>query len=327
MRLAARGRIAAMKSLVALALLTVTASAAEAPKAAPPARPRILGLAHVALFVHDIDAARAFYKGYLGYDEPYFLNTPEGALHLTWIKINERQSLELFPEKEAGSDRLNHVAVETDDAEALRAYLAFRGVKVPDKVGKGRIGNSNFTIPDPDGHGFEIVQYEPDGWTVREKGKFLPEGRISSRMRHAGIAVGDLERSLAFYRDILGFKETWRGSRDGKTLSWVNLQVPDGDEYLELMLYETLPAPDARGTMHHVCLEVPDVPAAWALVEKRTLPKGSKLPTPMKTGTNGKRQINLYDPDGTRVEIMEPGTADGKPVPPSEAPVPRPTSK
>ena len=42
----------------------------------------------------------------------------------------------------------------------------------------------------------------------------------------------------------------------------------------------------------------------------------------MRIGTNGKRQINLYDPDGTRVEVMEPGTADGKPVPPSDAPPP-----
>jgi lactoylglutathione lyase len=44
----------------------------------------------------------------------------------------------------------------------------------------------------------------------------------------------------------------------------------------------------------------------------------------MKIGVNGKRQINCYDPDGTRVEIMEAGTADGRPVPPSTAPAPAP---
>ena len=42
----------------------------------------------------------------------------------------------------------------------------------------------------------------------------------------------------------------------------------------------------------------------------------------MKAGVNGKRQINFYDGDGTRVEIMEPGTYDGKPRPPSAAPPP-----
>src|SRR6185503_13773652 len=103
---------------------------------------------------------------------------------LMWIKINDLQSIELFPEREGGSDRLNHVALLVDDAEAMRAYLASKGVKVPDKVPKGRIGNSNFTIRDPDGHGVEIVQYEPDGWTVREKGKFLPNTRIAPRISH-----------------------------------------------------------------------------------------------------------------------------------------------
>ena len=43
----------------------------------------------------------------------------------------------------------------------------------------------------------------------------------------------------------------------------------------------------------------------------------------MKVGVNGKRQINYFDPDGTRVEIMEPTTVDGKPRPPSTAPLPR----
>jgi hypothetical protein len=39
----------------------------------------------------------------------------------------------------------------------------------------------------------------------------------------------------------------------------------------------------------------------------------------MKAGINGKRQINCFDPDGTRVEIMESNTVDGKPVPSSPA--------
>ena len=47
----------------------------------------------------------------------------------------------------------------------------------------------------------------------------------------------------------------------------------------------------------------------------------------MRVGRNGRRQINLYDPDGTRVEIMEPRTADGKPVPPSTAPAPATTQR
>src|SRR2546430_740964 len=136
------------------------------------------------------------------------VNDPDGKLHLTWIKINDRQTIELFPEREAGSDRLNHIALEVDDADAMRVYLASRGIKVPDITPVGRIGNANFTIPDPDGHGVEFVQYQPNGWTMLQKGKFLPETRIAARMSHAGILVGELEESLKFYRDILGMRET-----------------------------------------------------------------------------------------------------------------------
>jgi len=42
-----------------------------------------------------------------------------------------------------------------------------------------------------------------------------------------------------------------------------------------------------------------------------------------QTGVNRKRQANLYDPDGTRVELMEPTTVDGQPAPPSTLPPPR----
>src|SRR6185436_16830321 len=161
---------------------------------------------------------------------------------------------ELFPEREAGTDRLNHIAFETDNVEALRAFLSAKGIRVPDKVPRGRIGNLNFTIKDPDGNGVEFVQYEPEGWTTREKGKFMPDTRVSTRLRHAGVKVANLDAAQKFYRDRLGFKETWRGSSDGKTLSWVHLEVPDRDDYLELMLYGEPPGRERPGVMHHVCL-------------------------------------------------------------------------
>jgi lactoylglutathione lyase len=142
-------------------------------------------------------------------------------------------------------------------------------------------------------------------------------------MSHVGIMVGQLDASLKFYGDILGFTEIWRGG-GGKLLSWVNLKVPDGDDYVEFMLYDKPPTREGLLTKHHICLEVADIAQAGALLKTRALPAGSKTPDAMKTGVNGKRQINTFDPDGTRVEIMEPGTFDGKPVPPSKAPPPPP---
>src|SRR6266481_9160385 len=135
-------------------------------------RPRILGVAHMALFVSDLQKSRAFYKDFLGYEEPYVLKREDGSDRIAFIKINENQYLELFAESPKEDGRLNHISFLTDSAQGMREYLASRGVKVPDKVGKGQIGNSNFNIVDPDGHTVEIVQYEPGSWTLREKGKF-----------------------------------------------------------------------------------------------------------------------------------------------------------
>jgi len=145
-----------------------------------------------------------------------------------FIKINDNQYIELFAENPKQDGYLNHIAFFTDSAQGLREYLAFHGIKVPDKVTKGRIGNSNFNIVDPDGHQVEIVQYEPDSWTRREQGKFMPDTRVSTRMAHVGVLVRALEPSLKFYRDVLGFQEFWRGSSSGTELSWVNMRVPEG---------------------------------------------------------------------------------------------------
>lgn len=289
-----------------------------------PSRPRITGISHAAFYVSDMAKARAFYEGFLGYQSPFSIPRKNPGEQLVWIKINDRQSVELFPGSEVTpeTDRLFHIAIETDDAEGLRRYLQSKGVVVPPKTGIGKIGNKNYFVKDPNGNTVEIVEYLADGWTRREKGKFMADTRISQRMSHVGVMVGQLEASLKFYGEILGFKETWRGSAGGRTLNWVNLRVPDGEDYVEFMLYDKYPGTDRLKTMHHICLEVPDIEKAGAILKTRALPTGSKPPTEMKAGTNGKRQINYYDPDGTRVEVMEPRIYDGKPRPPSAAPPP-----
>jgi catechol 2,3-dioxygenase-like lactoylglutathione lyase family enzyme len=287
-------------------------------------RPHILGISHMAVYVSDLQKTRAFYKDFLGFDEPYTLKRDDGADRLAFIKINEDQYLELFAEnpKEEGV-HLNHISFFTDDAEGMRVYLASKGIKVPEKVGKGKIGNSNFNITDPDGHTVEIVQYEPDSWTRREKGKHMPDTRISTHAMHVGVMVRHLEASQKFYGDIFGFQEFWRGSSSGKVLSWVNMRVPDGNDYLELMLYSKPPDEREAGVMNHVCLVTPDIDKAVAALEARPAYKNYGRPIQIRTGVNGKRQANLFDPDGTRIELMEPNTANGKPVPPSTAPPPQ----
>jgi catechol 2,3-dioxygenase-like lactoylglutathione lyase family enzyme len=305
-------------SAAALVLFTLVAMDAQEPR-----RPRITGVAHVAFFASDLDKARAFYKELLGFQEPYDLKNSDGSLMMSFIKINDRQYVELSKENAPGTDRLNHVSIETDDVLGMHRYLAAKGVAVGPAPGKVRIGNLAFNVKDPDGHTLEFVQYTPDGLTVKAKGKFVSPERVSDRMAHFGIIVGNVEASMKFYRDILGFVETWRGGGDPKRLSWINLRVPDGDDYVEFMLYDQLPEQTKRGSQHHICLFVPDINKARDTIESRASTAGYTRPLDVKTGVNRKRQLNLFDPDGSRIELMEPVTVDGKPTPSSTAPPPR----
>jgi catechol 2,3-dioxygenase-like lactoylglutathione lyase family enzyme len=288
-----------------------------------PQRPRITGISHFAIYAHDYEKSRAFYGQFLGFEEPYSLQNPDGSASMTFFKINDRQTIELFPERQAGTDRLNHISFETDNIEALRVYLASKGVRVPSEAHRARIGNLGFNITDPEGHTVEMVQYMPDGKTTLAKGKYMSDEAVSHRMTHVGLVVTHLDAEYKFYTDILGFKETWRGSKSGQVLSWVNLKVPDGDDYIEFMLYKDAPPATERGGAHHLCLQVPDGAAAVARLKAEPYYKVYLRPIEMHVGINRKRQANLFDPDGTRTEIMEPDTIDGKPTPPSTAPAPQ----
>lgn len=310
-------------AVVVFAALTALSTSVPllAQNATLPPRPRITGISHAAFYVSDMRKARAFYERFLGFASPFSIPMPPGG-ELVWIKINDRQTVELFPETEPGAERLYHIALQVDDAEAMRLYLRARGIAVPAATPTGRIGNRNFFVKDPSGNTVEIVQYMPDGWTVREQGRHLPAARISTHMTHVGVMIAQLDSAARFYGDILGFREFWRGSSNGTTLSWVNMRVPDGSDYVEFMLYDKYPPITAAHSMQHVCLEVPNADAAKVILDHRTLPAGSPTPSAPRIGRNGKRQLNYFDPDGTRVELMEPGTVDGQPRPPSGASAP-----
>ena len=273
---------------------------------AAPTRPKILGVAHIGLRTSDLAAARKFYTGMLGFQEPFMLDKPKNegtGLLLTYFKVNDHQYVEVFPAlTDPRQDRLSHISFETDNAEQLRAYLASKGVKVPDKLAPGLDGNLSFNVTDPDGHDVEFVQYMPGSLHERNFGKFLPATRISQRIIHLGVTVQDQAAADRFYKDILGFQEIWHGGMKDTETDWVDMRVPDGTDWLEYMLNVQNPDPHRLGVMHHMALGVPSVEAGY----KTVLARGLTPPKPPQIGRDGKWQLNLYDPNFTRAELMEP---------------------
>jgi catechol 2,3-dioxygenase-like lactoylglutathione lyase family enzyme len=265
-------------------------------------RPAIVGVAHIGLKTDDITAARNFYGHYLGYQEPFTLDKPAGGLMLTYFKVNDHQYIEIFPElKNDSEDRLSHIAFETVNIRQLRDYLASRGVKVPDALKPGLDGNISMMIRDPDDHNVEFVQYMPGSLHSKNAGKFLPDTRISDRIIHVGVMVSDRAAADKFYKDILGFNEMWHGGRTDDRTDWVDMRVPEGTDWLEYMLNVQNPSPKTRGVMHHLALGVPSAAAGY----KTLLDRGMKIDQGPKIGRDGKWQLNLYDPNLTRAELME----------------------
>lgn len=295
-----------------------------AQNAAPP-RPKIYGISHVGYFVSDLPKSVAFWHDFLGFDESYSLTKKDSSeIRIAFIKINDRQHIELFNEPPTHPpNMMSHICFTVDDVEAMRTYLRSKGFNVkPGNGDKTRAGDYAFEIKDPDGMLVEFVQSLPDGMEAKAAGKFEPATRISDQIYHAGFLVGNSEKSIDFYGNILGFQETWRGGADPKELSWINMRVPDGTDYVEFMLYRTLP--NTYGGKNHLSLLVPDIQKAVATLESRSAFKGYGKELKVAVGVNQKRQVNIYDPDGTRVELMEGNTITGKPTPPSTAPPPAP---
>ena len=59
-----------------------------------------------------------------------------------------------------------------------------------------------------------------------------------------------------------------------------------------------------HGKFHHLCLEVADMDKAKTTLAERAARIGYARPLEIQTAINRKRQLNVWDPDGTRVELM-----------------------
>ena len=291
-----------MLRLSLLALTLASAFAAELP---------LTGIAHIGFAVSDLEKARGFYTGVLGFEQAFEIKKLDGSIEMAFFKVNDTQYIELSPGlKPETDDRLTHIAMETSDIELLRQKLEQAGVKTPPQPGRGRDGNRNFSVRDPDGHRVEFVQYMPGSWHSNARGKSTTSRRISSHMLHMGITVANLDAAMKFYGDIFGFREIWRGGPTDNELRYINMRMPGAaaGDYIEFMLHDKPPTRQQLGSMHHLCLEVPDgtIQAAYKLSVERGAPEERSKP---RVGRNGRWLMNLFDPDGSRTELMEPHLA------------------
>jgi catechol 2,3-dioxygenase-like lactoylglutathione lyase family enzyme len=261
-------------------------------------RPAITGISHVTLFADDIAKSRGFYASLLGWDPVPSSGDGSGIR----FYANHAQYVELISAPSSGMiNRLDSVGFSTSDAEALRRYIRARGVAVPDAVTIDKYGDRSLQVRDPEGHKVVFVQQgdHPPAKPVSAS------QRLSSHIMHAGYVVRDRAALDHFYKDILGFHLYWQGGNPDSRIDWVMMQVPDGTDWIEYMLYlPAAPSPAQLGSANHLAPGVVSVAELQQQLEQRGWkPKANT--NPQVLGVDGKMQLDLTDPDGTRVEFME----------------------
>jgi len=278
--------------------------------------PKIVGIAHFALYTDDLQVAADLYTDYLGYGEPYYVTTGRSATpNMMFIKINDHQYVEFFKDDANRLVKYRHTAFETEDVEAMRLYLKSKGLEVPDSVTDSGFGFKSFFTYDFNGHEIEFLEYTGDGFIGEMWGKNMPDTRISDDFRHVGWTCPDSAKDIAFYGYILGFKEFWRGGEKPDQINWIKMQIPDSHNYIELMLFDHDLNQEELGLYSHMDVDMESVQAAKEILDGRKLPKGCRPAGNQSTGICGYGLSNVYLPDGTRCELMTDVAVSGTPSP------------
>ena len=273
-------------------------------------RPAITGIAFMRMYAADPQQSDAFYRMLGLQPEPVGKSGPGLANPaVRRYDVNRAQWLETEPlPQPAPASRQAMVGFTTTDAARLEHSLRAAGVTEVQPLAAGM-----FVVLDPEGNRVAFVQAgshhrmpQPVGGS---QGAPVPS---STRVLHVGYMVHSRAAEDTFYRDLLGFRPYWHGGMTDDRTDFVSLQVPDGTDWLEYMLDDRLPTDDAGklrqlGVLDHVSLGVEKMDVA----EKALAANGCAATrsahncATSQMGRDGKVQLNVFDPDQTRIEYME----------------------
>jgi catechol 2,3-dioxygenase-like lactoylglutathione lyase family enzyme len=266
-----------------------------------PSRPPLTGISHIAVYTSDPVAAQHYYIDIVGGVKGADPENPQGVRYY----INNTQFVEVLPLVDKNShERLDHLAYQTTNAEALRIYLKSKGVEVPASVQKGGDGSRWFDVKDPENNTVQFVQPPAHPHAISAP------NLAGHHIIHVGMLVRSQEKEDAFYRAILGFKPYWHGGMQPDKTDWVSQQTPESHDWLEYMLTSGPSGGGIQdisqhqlGVLNHLSIGVVSMPQTYDTLKaaNRLAPPDAKT----QIGKDGKWQLNLYDPDGTRLEYME----------------------
>jgi catechol 2,3-dioxygenase-like lactoylglutathione lyase family enzyme len=257
-------------------------------------RPQTYSIAFVRLKSSNLERSTAFYSTILG-----FPSHAHGCKNVTTpcFVVNLSQLIELI---QGGPDLhgsfVDEIGFTSAGIPQMRNYFSWQNIPASE-VTTGVNGLRFFEFSDPEQHRLAFVEAPP----APDESHKAPT-QVSASLIHSGFVVNDRPAEDHFYHDLLGFRSYWHGGMKDSETDWLDMQVPNGTDWIEYML-NVPPNADSQtlGVMNHIALGVPDIHAAY----RQLAANGWKPAEEPQIGRDGKWQLNLYDPDGTRVEFME----------------------
>jgi catechol 2,3-dioxygenase-like lactoylglutathione lyase family enzyme len=257
-------------------------------------RPAITGIAFMRVYTDNVPAAEHFYGPTMGYDEKH--NGDEMV-----FPINQHQWIEVMPSQvRDGKSYMASVGFSVSDVAAMKRYLIAKGVQGVESPDAGLV-----EVHDPEGNLVIFVQKDsPLKEALLARGTPLSPRAPSHHIIHVGFIAHDRAKEDVFWKDILGFRPYWYGTMHPPNLDWISLQVPNGTDWIEyMMMPNQQPNKHDFGMSDHFSLGVEHMQTV--LHDLQANGCEDKQCIAIQAGKDGKIQLNLFDPDQTRVEYME----------------------
>lgn len=123
------------------------------------------------------------------------------------------------------------------------------------------------------------------------------------KIEHVGVMVKDLEKSIAFYREVIGLECIGTLTHTNGVIQLAFLRFPDAKEtQLELIqgYQDQLPQ---EGKVHHIAFTVDDIEEEWKRLKHLDIPF---IDQEITTLPNGSKYFFFYGPDGEWIEFFQP---------------------
>ncbi|KAK7409010.1 Lactoylglutathione lyase [Neonectria punicea] len=267
---------------------------------------------------------------FLGYDSPKALSHGNATFDRQGlVELTHNYGTENDPEYKTNNGNaephrgFGHLCISVDNIQAACQRFEDAGYKFQKKLSDGRMRNIAFVL-DPDGYWVEVIAQNPYQETEDVK-----ETDVSTYlMNHTMIRVKDAEKSLKYYKDVLGMTliRTLENSSAGFNLYFLGypgnkpvtdaMDIADREGLLELTWnYGTEKEEDFRyhdGNSEpqgfgHICISVDNLEAACQRFEDLTVSWKKRL-----TDGRMKNVAFLLDPDGYWIEVVQNERFSGK---------------